>query len=362
MTKNCLIEIGTEELPPKALKVLSQDFTRLVVNGLTEAGLQSDEVKSFATPRRLAILLKNLPAQQADRKLEKKGPAFKAAFDADGNPTKAAQGFARSCGVDPADLIQRETDKGIWLYFVGEEKGASLDSLIAPIVNKALLQLPVPKRMRWGDRNDEFVRPVKWFVLMIDDQLIESEVMGVKSSRLTSGHRFHAPDPIELKSAVDYEAILMSEGLVIADFDTRKRKIRSQIEHAAARLDGHAQIDEDLLEEVTALVEYPVAVCGEFESEFLKVPQEALVMTMQDNQKYFALFNQSEELMPFFITISNIDSRRPEVVAHGNQRVIRPRFADAQFFFSTGSKAITGRSDVTPGQRNISGETRQYRR
>ena len=338
MTSNCLIEIGTEELPPKALKTLSSDFSRLINEGLKSKGLAAQNSQSFATPRRLAVLLNNVPTQQPDKQIEKKGPALKAAYDAEGNPSKAAAGFARSCGVEVADLVQRETDKGIWLYYQGEEKGASLENLIAAIVDKALAQLPIPKRMRWGDRDDEFVRPIKWFVLMLDDNPVEAEIMGVRSGRQTFGHRFHAPQAIDIPTATDYERLIVSEGLVIVNFEKRKEKIKSQIELAAARLDGHARIDEDLLDEVTALVEYPVAICGEFEADFLQVPQEALVMTMQDNQKYFALFNQNNELMPFFITISNIDSKRPEVVANGNQRVIRPRFADAQFFFEQDQK------------------------
>ena len=338
MINDCLIELGTEELPPKALKSLSQNFADLMQSALADAELKPASVEVFATPRRLAILFRQIPTRQADQAVEKRGPAVQAAFDADGNPSKAAQGFAKSCGVTVDQLSRRETDKGAWLYFEKTQAGADLAQLLPDLVNQALTRLPIPKRMRWGDSNAEFVRPVKWLVMMIGSQVVEGSVFGVESSQFSYGHRFHAPGQIEITEAGTYENSLLAQGLVMANFDRRQKTVRSLVEQSASRLGGSAHIEDDLLEEVTALVEYPVAVTGEFDEEFLEVPQEALVMTMQDNQKYFAVFDEQQRLMPHFITIANVDSKKPEVVARGNERVIRPRFADAQFFFKQDQK------------------------
>ena len=346
MNKDCLIELGTEELPPKSLKSLSQDFAELVRSALEARGLAPAKVEVFATPRRLAMLLRDVPTQQADQLIEKRGPALQAALDKQGNPSKAAQGFAKSCGVSFDQLSRRETDKGSWLYFEKTEAGLSLQTVLPDLVSEALRKLPIPKRMRWGTLSDEFVRPVKWLVLMIDSEVVDGELFGVRSKAISYGHRFHAPGEIAITQAADYEAILRSKGLVIADFEQRKSTIRSSIEKSASKLGGYAKIDESLLDEVTALVEYPVAICGEFDKEFLNLPQEVLVMTMQDNQKYFAVFDQAGALLPHFITISNIDSKRPEVVASGNERVIRPRFADARFFYQQDQKKSL--SDLRP--------------
>jgi glycyl-tRNA synthetase beta chain len=346
VNKDCLIEIGTEELPPKSLKSLSQNFTELVRSALEDSGLAPSEVEIFATPRRLAMLLRNVPTQQAEQLVEKRGPALQAAFDKEGNPSKAAQGFAKSCGVTVDQLSRRETDKGSWLYFEKSEAGLSLATILPDLVAEALSKLPIPKRMRWGTLSDEFVRPVKWLVLMIGSKVVDGEIFGVRSAAISYGHRFHAPGGIAITQAADYEAILRSKGLVVADFERRKTTIRSLVEKSAAKLGGYAKIDELLLDEVTALVEYPVAICGEFDEEFLNLPQEVLVMTMQDNQKYFAVLDQTGALLPHFITISNIDSKRPEVVASGNERVIRPRFADARFFYQQDQKQPL--SDLCP--------------
>ena len=335
---DCLIELGTEELPPKALLKLSQSFTEGVLKGLDAAGIKPVGVESFATPRRLAMLLKDIPAQQPDRVVEKRGPALQAAFDAEGNPSKAAQGFARSCGVEAADLTKRETDKGSWLYFEQNQSGQPLAEVLPEIVAQSLAQLPIPKRMRWGDRSDEFVRPVHWLVMMLDDSVIDATILGAQSSNQTYGHRFHAPQAFTLAQASDYAATLQDTAFVIPDFAERRAMIRGQIEQTAQQLGGQVQMDENLLDEVTALVEWPKAVSGRFDDEFLAVPQEALVTTMQDNQKYFAVFDGDGALMPHFITISNIDSRSPELVASGNERVIRPRFSDAKFFWEQDQK------------------------
>jgi len=335
---DCLIELGTEELPPKALLKLSQAFTAGVSRGLESAGLSASSVESFATPRRLAILLKDIPLKQQDQLVEKRGPALKAAFDADGNASKAAMGFARSCGVEVSDLAQKETEKGAWLYFDKKQKGQELSALLADIVSDSLAKLPIPKRMRWGDRSDEFVRPVQWLVMIVDDQVIDANILGSVAGNQTQGHRFHASDAITISQAADYESLLNDSAYVVASFEKRREIIRSQLEQTAAQLGGAVRIDEGLLDEVTALVEWPVAVSGRFDEEFLSVPVEALVSTMQDHQKYFSVFDKNNQLLPYFITISNIQSKNPDVVSHGNERVIRPRFSDAKFFWEQDQK------------------------
>ena len=335
---DCLIELGTEELPPKALLKLSTAFTQGVVGGLKQAGLAAQTVESFATPRRLALLLKDIPLQQQDQVIEKRGPAVKAAFDGEGNPTRAAQGFASSCGVEVSELGRKETDKGSWLYFEEQQQGQALVSLLPAIVSEALEQLPIPKRMRWGDRADEFVRPVHWLLLLLDDRIIPATILGTTASNQTFGHRFHAPGAITVSMAGDYARLLLESAYVVANFAQRREIIRKQIEHKAVQLGGVVNIDADLLDEVTSLVEWPVAISGEFDKEFLCVPVEALVTTMQDNQKYFAVFSASGQLLPSFITIANIESNKPELVSRGNERVIRPRFADAKFFWEQDQK------------------------
>ena len=338
MSRNLLIELGTEELPPKALKKLSDAFTQGVVDGLSEAGFEIGDVQSYAAPRRLAMLIKNVPDSQPDRDVERKGPNLKAAYDADGNPTKALQGFARSCGVDVTELEQEETKKGIWLVFKANEKGKALTELLQAIVEQSLAKLPIPKRMRWGDSTVEFVRPVHWLVLLHGSEIIDAEVLGVKSSRETFGHRFHANGALSLHEADGYAEQLRSDAFVIADLEERKNIIRQQVEKAANDVGGQVVVDEDLLQEVAGLVEWPVAVLGDFDEEFLDVPSEALIKTMQDNQKYFAVLDKDGKIKPHFITISNIDSKAPKKVKEGNERVIRPRFADAAFFWNQDKK------------------------
>ena len=338
MNQDLLIELGTEELPPKALKLLSDVFTQGVVDGLAQAGFEIGAVQSYATPRRLAVLIKDVPAAQPDRDVERKGPNLKAAYDAEGKPTKALEGFARSCGVTVDELEQEETDKGAWLVFRANEKGKPLAELLQAIIEQSLAKLPIPKRMRWGDSQAEFVRPVHWLVLLHGSDVIDVEILGVKSSRETFGHRFHANGALSLHEAVNYAEQLRSDAFVLADMEERKNVIRQQVEKAAANLGGQVVIDEDLLQEVVGLVEWPVAVVGEFDKEFLDVPSEALIKTMQDNQKYFAVLGSDSKIKPYFITISNIDSKTPEKVKAGNERVIRPRFSDAAFFWNQDRK------------------------
>ncbi len=338
-TKNdLLIEIGTEELPPKALKKLSDAFTSGIVTGLQKAELAFGEVKPYASPRRLAVLIHDLDTTQSDKEVEKRGPAVKAAFDGDGNPTKATEGFARSCGVSPSELQTMETDKGDWLVYRSTQKGQASAELIPGLVQDSLNKLPIPKRMRWGDLEAEFVRPVHWVVMLFGDDVIDAEILSVKSGRDTYGHRFHHPDPIFLGEPTAYAPILETTGHVIADFADRREAIRAQVMEAAKSNGGKAVIDEDLLDEVTGLVEWPLAVVGSFEERFLEVPPECLISAMKEHQKYFHMVDAEGKLMPNFITVSNIDSRHPEYVREGNERVIRPRLSDADFFWNQDKK------------------------
>jgi glycyl-tRNA synthetase beta chain len=333
-----LIELGTEELPPTALKKLSEAFTSGIVAGLEKAKLSFGEVKPYATPRRLAVLIHNLDTTQSDKEVEKRGPAVKAAFDGDGNPTKATEGFARSCGVGPSELQTMETDKGAWLVYRSTQKGQATSALIPGIVQDSLNKLPIPKRMRWGDLEAEFVRPVHWLVMLFGDDVIDAEILTVKSGRDTCGHRFHHPDHIFLGEPAAYAPILETTGHVIADFNDRREAIRGQVMEAAEKNGGKAVIDEALLDEVTGLVEWPLAVVGSFEERFLEVPPECLISAMKSHQKYFHMVDSDGKLMPNFITVSNIDSRHPDYVREGNERVIRPRLSDADFFWTQDKK------------------------
>lgn len=335
--QDLLIEIGTEELPPKALAGLAQAFEQGVVQGLEKAGLVACAVQRFATPRRLALLLCDLPAQQPDREQERRGPALSAAFQADGQPSKAAEGFARSCGVSVADLQQQATEKGAWLVHISREAGAATATLIPGIVEAALAALPIPKRMRWGDREEQFVRPVHWVVLLFGNEVIPASILGVRSGRDSYGHRFHHPQALTIAAPREYAAQLATAH-VLADFAQRRERVRQQAQNLATTLGGTAVIQTALLDEVTALVEWPVAVAGNFEARFLAVPAEALISTMQDHQRYFPLVDGTGQLLPHFITIANLESRDVAQVQAGNERVIRPRFSDAEFFWDQDRK------------------------
>ena len=336
--QDLLIEIGTEELPPKALLSLSAAFKQGVQQGFTDVGLMFDDIIEYAAPRRLALLVKQLDTAQPDKQVEKRGPALQAAFDESGCATKAAQGFASSCGVTVEDLQKLETDKGAWLVYRVDEKGQATTALIPDIVRNSLDKLPIPKRMRWANLDAQFVRPVHWAILLFGNEIIDTEILSVRTGRTTYGHRFHHPDAITIPAPAEYEMMLESQGKVIADFDRRRKAIRGQVEEAAMSAGGKAIIDEDLLNEVTAMVEWPVAVMGNFEQRFLDVPQEALISTMSANQKYFHLVDQNGQLLPNFITISNIDSKDISRIREGNERVIRPRFSDAEFFWNQDRK------------------------
>ena len=337
-TETFLVEIGTEELPPKALKKLSEAFAAGIEAGLNDAELNYGAVSIFAAPRRLAVMIAELQTQQADKTVERKGPAKKAGFDADGNPTKALQGFARGCGVTVEELIEIDTPKGIWMGYNLEQKGQAATELLPEIVAQSLAKLPIPKRMRWGDSDVEFVRPVHWIVMMLGTSVVPATILGHQSGNTTRGHRFHAPQALEIARPEDYLTTLCTQGYVQADFATRSDMIKNQVEAAAQAHGGVAVIDEDLLEEVTALNEWPQAVVGEFDASFLAVPSEALVSAMAGHQKYFHMLDADGKLMPNFITISNIESSNPASVKDGNERVIRPRLADAKFFWDQDRK------------------------
>jgi glycyl-tRNA synthetase beta chain len=333
-----LFELGTEELPPKALKRLAAALTEHFIAGLEQAGLEYGQVETFATPRRLAILIRACMLKQPDRQIERRGPALQAAFDKAGNPTKAAEGFARSCGTTVEQLSKLETEKGCWLAYQVEQPGQAAAQLLPDIAEQALNKLPIPKRMRWGASEAQFVRPVHWLLFLHGEQVVDCTLLDAKADRQTYGHRFHHPSAITLFNPDDYASVLQDMGRVIANFEVRKQKIREAVSHSAASLGGHPDLDEDLLDEVTALNEWPVPISASFEERFLQVPQEALVATMKGNQKYFPLFDGEGRLMNHFITIANIDSPQPELIQEGNQRVIRPRLADAMFFWEQDGK------------------------
>lgn len=336
--RDLLIEIGTEELPPKALKKLSDAFTKGIVDGLKGAELNFGEVDSYATPRRLAVVIHGLDVAQPDRNVEKKGPAVKAAYDADGNPTKALEGFSRSCGITPDQLEKIETPKGEWLVFREQQQGEQTAKLIPEITKASLNKLPIPKRMRWGALSSEFVRPVQWLVVLFGDEIIDTEILSQKSGRITRGHRFHSPEPITIDTPASYAGILREQGRVIADYAERKNLVEQQVIAAASDAGGTAVIDPSLLDEVTGLVEWPTAVVGNFDEKFLEVPPECLISAMKGHQKYFHMLDDSKRLLPNFITLSNIESTNPDVVRHGNERVINPRLTDARFFWEQDSK------------------------
>ncbi len=330
-TRDFLVELGTEELPPKALKSLSDAFTKGVTDGLKAAGIKHGEVTSYAAPRRLAIRIQDLQTQQPDTDVEKRGPSCKA-------PQPAIEGFARSCGVTADELQILATEKGDYYLYRSTEKGQATAQLLPALIQDSLNNLPIPKRMRWGSSRVEFVRPTKWLVILFGDEVIPATILGLTSGRKTRGHRFHYNHDIELMAASEYEAKLLNPGYVIADFAARRDKIQQQIIAAGERIGGTTEIDPDLLDEVTALNEWPVALTGRFEERFLDVPAEALILSMKENQKYFHAVDSEGKLMPYFITLANIESKDPQQVIEGNEKVIRPRLADAAFFFETDKK------------------------
>ena len=327
-----LFELGCEELPPKSLKPLRDALQTSVTEQLNEAEIGFDSIKAFAAPRRLAIQIQGISDKQPDRSEQKRGPAIKAAFDADGNPTRAAMGFAKGLGIDPSELITINTDKGDYVGYEQVIHGRATTELLPAIFQTALDDLPIAKRMRAGSSRDEFVRPVQWTVLMQDGAVIDATIQGHQTGKHTRGHRFHSPDYHEIAHANDYEQLL--DGLkVVADFDKRQTLIKNQVKALADEVNADSIVPQDLLDEVTALVDFPIALRANFEPRFLQVPQEALISTMQADQKYFCLTDKAGKLQPYFIFITNIESKDPKQIIEGNEKVVRPRLADAEFFF-----------------------------
>lgn len=327
-----LFELGSEELPPKSLKPLRDSLKASVESQLQEANISYDSLKAYAAPRRLAIEIEGISEKQPDRTEQKRGPAVKAAYDAEGKPTRAAEGFAKGLGIDASELITIETDKGAYIGYELTIQGQATTELLPNIFQTALDNLPIAKRMRSGASREEFVRPVKWLVLMQDDQVIDATVQGLDAGNQTLGHRYHSPNSITIAHASDYLSVLES-AKVIADFDRRQQLISERVTALADEVNARAIVPQDLLDEVTSLVDLPVALRASFEERFLQVPQEALISTMQADQKYFCLTDSEGKLQPYFIFISNIESKDPSQVVSGNEKVVRPRLADAEFFF-----------------------------
>ena len=337
-TQNFLVEIGTEELPPKALKTLATSFADNVEAELNQAGLSFDKIEWFAAPRRLAVKVLNLATQQPSKEIEKRGPAVSAAFDAEGKPTKAAEGWARGCGITVEQAERIATDKGEWLVHRAKIEGQPTKNLLNGIVANALAKLPIPKPMRWADKTVQFIRPVHTVTMLLGDELIEGEILGVASACTIRGHRFLGEKEFEIQHADQYPQLLREKGSVVADFNERKAEILAKSQAKATALGGVADIEESLLEEVTSLVEYPNVLAAKFEERFLAVPAEALVYTMKGDQKYFPIYDKDGKLLPHFIFVSNINPEDPTAIIEGNEKVVRPRLTDAEFFFKTDLK------------------------
>ena len=337
-TQNFLVEIGTEELPPKALKTLATAFADNVQAELSQAGLSFDKIEWFAAPRRLAVKVLALATQQPSKEIEKRGPAVSAAFDAEGKPTKAAEGWARGCGITVDQAERVATDKGEWLVHRAKIEGQPTKNLLNDIVANALAKLPIPKPMRWADKTVQFIRPVHTVTMLLGDELIEGEILGVASARTIRGHRFLGEKEFEIQHANQYPQLLREKGSVVADFNERKAEILAKSQAKATALGGVADIEESLLEEVTSLVEYPNVLAAKFEERFLAVPAEALVYTMKGDQKYFPIYDKDGKLLPHFIFVSNINPEDPTAIIEGNEKVVRPRLTDAEFFFKTDLK------------------------
>ncbi|EIJ67221.1 glycine--tRNA ligase subunit beta [Pasteurella bettyae] len=337
-TQNFLAEIGTEELPPKALKKLATAFAENVEQELSQAGLSFEKVQWFAAPRRLAVKVLALQTAQPSKEIEKRGPAVSAAFDAEGKPTKAAEGWARGCGITVAQAERLTTDKGEWLVHRAVIEGQPTKNLLVGIISNALAKLPIPKTMRWGDKTEQFVRPVHTVTLLLGSELIEGEILGIKIATTIRGHRFLGQPELQITHADEYPQILKDKGSVIADFNERKAIILADSQAKATALGGVADVEEDLLEEVTSLVEFPNVLTAKFEERFLAVPAEALVYTMKGDQKYFPIYDKNGKLLPHFIFVSNINPEDPTPIIEGNEKVVRPRLSDAEFFFNTDKK------------------------
>nr|WP_220225577.1 glycine--tRNA ligase subunit beta [Gilliamella sp. ESL0443] len=338
MQKTFLVEIGTEELPPKSLRTLAESFAANFIEQLDNANLEHGEVLWFASPRRLALKVLNLNDTQPDSQVVKRGPAVSAAFDANGKPTKAAEGWARGCGIDISQAERIQTDKGEWLSYTHNQKGQPVVNLLCDMVKNALNKLPIPKPMRWAARQVEFIRPSHTVTMLYGDQLVPGVILDIQSDRIIRGHRFMGEQEFTIDNADQYPEILEQRGKVIADYNKRKSIIKQQVQEAAEKLNGKADLTESLLEEVSSLVEWPVVLTAKFEERFLEVPAESLVYTMKGDQKYFPVYDKQGKLLPNFIFVANIESKDPQVVISGNEKVVRPRLADAEFFYRTDLK------------------------
>jgi glycyl-tRNA synthetase beta chain len=333
-----LIEILTEELPPKTLSRLATSLLTEIKTRLDKLELHYASAEWFATPRRLAVLIKKLAAKQQDTTIERKGPALEAAFDKEGKPTPACAGFAKSCGVIPEQLITIKTAQGTWVGYQQHLPGKKVQEILPEIITQALSALPIAKRMRWGESSAQFVRPVKSVVMLYGNDIIDAEILGCRTNRLTRGHRFHSKGEISISKPTSYVKALERKHVMV-DFAKRKEIIRKNAHEVMLKQpELTVVIDENLLDEVTGLVEWPVAIMGRFDENFLNVPKEALMAAMQDHQRYFPVINNQKKLMPYFVTMSNIENKNMQSVIEGNERVLRARLADAAFFFATDKK------------------------
>jgi len=349
--RTLLVEIGTEELPPKALDDLSGAFAQGIVKGLEQFGIEAelDAARRFCSPRRLAVCIPGVATMQPDQDIERRGPAVQAGRDADGHPTRALQGFAGSCGVEVEALETLETDKGAWFVYRAVQPGKRLDELLPGIVEQALKQLPIPRPMRWGDHDYAFVRPAHWLLMLHGSEVIEADIMGLASGRQSHGHRFHHPEPVHVADA-DAWLDALRQARVLADPAERRQRVREEVARAAAGLDGQPRLSDALVDEIANLTEWPVAIACAFEPEFLAVPPEALVTTMETNQKFVPVFDKDGRLVEHFIGVANIESKDPGEIRKGYERVIRPRFADAKFFWDEDLKTpLAGYQDALKG-------------
>ena len=339
-TQAFVFEIGTEELPPKSLRKLATVFHQQLRHELEKNKLINHSTNSrvFATPRRIAVLIDEVLIKQPDQVMQRRGPAVNQAFDEQGQPTRAATGFAKSVGLEVSALERQKTDKGEWLYCQIKQAGLSAEQIIPISVDTALKALPIPKRMRWGTLDAEFIRPVKWVVMILGEKVIDAEILSVKSDRHTQGHRFHTTRRLRLRRAEDYEELLEQQGLVVPDFDKRRQLIEEGIKKIAEEKKAQVLVDNALLDEVTGLVELPVPLVGKIDEPFMILPQEVLISSMQDHQKYFPVIDDEKKMLPYFITVSNIRSKDSLSVVKGNERVLRARLSDAQFFFNSDQK------------------------
>ena len=337
-----LVEIGTEELPPKALRSLMDAFAANLEAAVDDARLDHGPVRAFASPRRMAVLIESLAEHQPDQVVTQKGPPVNVAFDDDGNPKPAATAFAKKCGVAVDELARTRTDKGEWLSFEATERGQPASELIIDLVDRSLDSLPIPRRMRWGSGDIEFVRPVHWVVMLHGNRVVEGKILGLLTGNTTRGHRFHTRGPITVPAPGQYESVLRDDGYVIADFERRRQLVEEGVANAVEKIDGAIVNGESLYDEVTALVEWPVALLGEFDEPYLELPREVVISTLTGHQRYFPVADEDGKLMPYFVTVANLESREPEKVRDGNERVIRPRLADAAFFWDNDRRATLG--------------------